>query len=312
MPPRQTEQEQADFAQALQSVADQGPLNQTGLDALSVLEGGDLDRFRSVFLGLPADARARLVRGLFGAAERRLRLDYSAVNRLALEDADARVRLAGVQCTLEDRSRALLGKLLQLVKADSNSDVRAAAAEDLARFTLLAELDDLDAEATARVRQVLPEVVADESQAPKVRTAALAALGYFSDLLIAEQLAAGFADPTLRIGAVRGMGRSADPRWTDRLMPVLGSEDPSLRREAALALGEIEDERAVTPLSELVDDPEIEVRLAIIQALGHIGGEDAREALLYLAEAAEDDIREAAEAALEELEAAEGDPMDLA
>jgi HEAT repeat protein len=94
-------------------------------------------------------------------------------------------------------------------------------------------------------------------------------------------------------------------------MPVLGSEDPQLREEAARALGEIEDERAVTPLAELVDDPVAAVRLAVIEALGHIGGEDAREALLYLAEAADDEVREAAEGALEEIEAAEGDPLDL-
>lgn len=311
MPPRHTDQEQADFAEALQAVADQGPISQTQLDALSVLEGADLDRFREAFAALPADARARLVRGLRGAAEQRLRLDYSAVNRLAIEDEDPKVRLAGVECALEDRSPALFETLLELVRSDPSYDVRAAAAEDLARFTLLAELDDLDPDSTGRLREVLLELVADGSQAPKVRTGALAALGYFSDVLIAERLAAAFTDPTLRIGAVRGMGRSADPRWTDRLMPVLGSEDPALRREAAVALGEIEDERAVTPLGELVDDPELEVRLAVIQALGHIGGDDAREVLLYLAEAAEDDIRQAAEAALEELEAAEGDPMEL-
>lgn len=311
MPPRQTDQEQADFVTALRSVAEQGPIPQAELDALSVLEGGDLDRFREVFEALPADARARLVRGLHGAAEQRLRLDYSAVNRLALGDADAKVRLAGVQCAIEDRSPELFSRLLELVTSDPSVDVREAAAEDLARFALLAELDDLDADSTSRLRTTLFEVIADETQAPRVRQAALAALGYFSDTLVAERLATGFGDSTLRIGAVRGMGRSADPRWTDRLMPVLGSDDPDLREQAARALGEIEDERAVTPLTEIVDDPVLEVRLAVIQALGHIGGEDAREALLYLAEAAEDEVREAAEAALEELEAAEGDPLDL-
>jgi hypothetical protein len=311
MPPRQSDEEQADFVSALRSVADQGPIPQAELDALSVLEGGDLEKFREVFDGLPADGRARLVRGLRGAAEQRLRLDYSAVNQLALGDADARVRLAGVQCALEDRSSALLSRLLEIVRTDSSTDVRQAAAEDLARFTLLAELDDLDEETTSRLRSTLFEVVADENEAPRVRTSALAALGYFSDMLVAEQLASSFSDATLRFGAVRGMGRTADPRWTDRLMPVLGSEDPALREEAARALGEIEDERAVTPLVELVEDPELEVRLAVTQALGHIGGDEAREALLYLAEAADDDIREAAESALEELEAAEGDPLDL-
>ena len=311
MPPRQTDQEQADFDSALKSVAEQGPLPQAEVDALSMLEGGDLARFGGAWAALPAAARARLIRGLRGAAEQRLRLDFSAVNQLALADADPLVRLAAVQCALEDRSPGLLNKLLELVKSDPSTDVREAAAEDLARFTLLAELDDLDQESTARLRSTLQEVLADADQAPRVRSSALAALGYFSDALVAEQLAASFSDPQLRLGAVRGMGRTADPRWTDRLMPVLGSEDPQLRREAANALGEIEDERAVTPLVELVDDPVEDVRLAVIRALGQIGGEEAREALLYLAEAPEVSVREAAEAALEELEAAEGDPMDL-
>jgi HEAT repeat protein len=311
MPPRQTDEEQADFVRALEAVAQQGPLPQAQLDALSMLEGGDLTRFQAVFAELPAAARARLVKGLSGAAEQRLRLDYSAVNRLALNDADATVRLEAVKAALEDRSPALLNRLLELVKSDPSVDVRHAAAEDLARFTLLAELDNLDQDSTAQLRSTLFDVVGDASQAPRVRTASLAALGYFSDMLVAEQLGGGFADPTLRIGAVRGMGRSADPRWTDRLMPVLGSDDPALREEAARALGEIEDERAITPLTELVEDPVLEVRLAVIQALGHIGGDEAREALLYLAEAAADDIRAAAEAALDQLEAAEGDPLDL-
>src|SRR6266540_478982 len=52
MPPRHTEEEQADFSRALELVADQGTLPQAELDALSLLEGGDLDRFREVFAGV--------------------------------------------------------------------------------------------------------------------------------------------------------------------------------------------------------------------------------------------------------------------
>jgi HEAT repeat protein len=248
---------------------------------------------------------------LRSAAEQRLRLDFSAINQLAVDDADAQVRLAAVQSALEDRSQTWFEKLVSVVRSDPSIDVRAAAAEDLARFTLLAELDGLDRHSTERLRSSLQEVASDAAQAPRVRTAALAALGYFSDADTAERLAAGFSDPLLRIGAVRGMGRTADPRWTDRLMPVLGSEDPSLREEAARALGEIEDERAVTPLVELVDDPVLSVQLAVIEALGQIGGEEAREALLYVAEAAEDQVRQAAEHALEHMEAEEDDPLDV-
>ena len=311
MPLRQTDEEQADFVRALQAVAEQEPLPQAELDSLSMLEGGDLTRFDEAWSTLPAGARARLVRGLRDAAEQRLRLDYSGVNRLALDDKDAEVRLAGIQSTIEDRSPALLAKLMDLVRSDPSVDVREAAAEDLARFTLLAELQDLDSDSTSALRETLAGVAADADQAPRVRTASLAALGYFSDTDTAERLATAFTDQTLRVGAVRGMGRTADPRWTDRLMPVLGSEDPQLREEAARALGEIEDERAAGPLVEIVDDPEPEVRLAVIDALGKIGGEEAREALLFLAEDVEDSIRTAAERALEEIEAAEGDPLDL-
>jgi HEAT repeat protein len=311
MPPRRTEEEQGDFAKALVSIAEQGPLSQPEIDTLSVLEGADLDRFQKVWAALPAGARARLIVALRGAAESRLRVDFSALNHLALEDPDAQVRLAGVHAALEDHSPRLLKRLLELVSSDPSVEVRVAAAEDLARFTLLGELEDLNSDVTLDLKRQLLGIVRDQSQAARVRGSALAALGYFSDVDSAKELASGFSDPILRLGAVRAMGRTADPRWTDRLMPVLGSDDPQLRLEAARALGELEDERAATPLVELLEDPEPDVQFAVIQALGQIGGEDAREALLYLAEAAEDQIREAADKALEEIEAAETDPMDL-
>src|SRR5579859_2137762 len=308
---RHTEEEQAVFDHALVLVAEQEPLPTEEVDTLSMLEGAELARFHEAWAKLPAGARARLLRALRGAAEQRLRLDFRALNRLALDDEDPQVRLAGIQSTIEDRSPALLRKLLGLVQSDPSLEVRAAAVEDLGRFTLLGEVEALDAESNSQLRAVLQEVVRDANQAPRVRGSALAALGYFSDTESAQDLAFGFSDPILRLGAIRAMGHSADPRWTDRLMPVLGSDDPDMRLEAARALGEIEDERAATPLVEIVDDPDPDVRLAVIEALGRIGGENAREALLYLGEDPEDNIRAAAEQALEELEAAEGDPMDL-
>jgi HEAT repeat protein len=309
--PRRTDEEQEDFQLALRSVANEGPLSSAELDALSVLEGADLDTFRQVWQGLSAPARARLIRSLCGAAEERLRLDFSAVNQLALDDPDERVRLAAVECALEDRSPRLLARLVDLVRSDPSRQVRRSAAEDLARFTLLGELDDLDRDSTRRVRERLLETVHAEHEDPTVRAAALAALGYFSDEPMMHELAEAFTNPDLRLGAVRGMGRSADPRWADRLMPVLGSEDPQMREEAAHALGEIEDERAVSPLIELVDDQVPGVRLAAIEALGMIGGEEAREALLYALEDPDENIREAAERAIGELEDRENDPPDL-
>src|SRR5882672_5401833 len=104
MPPRHTEEEQADFARALVSITEQGALSQEEVDTLSVLDGADLARFTEVWAALPAGARARLIRALHSTAVTRLRLDFSALNHLALEDADPQVRLAGVVAAIEDRS----------------------------------------------------------------------------------------------------------------------------------------------------------------------------------------------------------------
>ncbi|HEV7664186.1 MAG TPA: hypothetical protein VGQ62_11670, partial [Chloroflexota bacterium] len=114
MPLRQTEEEQAEFAKALASIAEQGPMSQGEIDMLSVLDGDDLRRFREVFEKLPAGARARLIKALHGAAEDRLRLDFSALNQLALDDPDSIVRLTAIQSTVEDQSETLLRKLLDL------------------------------------------------------------------------------------------------------------------------------------------------------------------------------------------------------
>jgi HEAT repeat protein len=244
------------------------------------------------------------------AAVERLQLDFCSINYLAITDADPGVRRAGIESSLEDCSPRLFDLLVTALLQDGSARARLAAAEDLGRFVLLAELEDLDRATAERVRQVLLDVVHDAGQAPGVRAAARGSLGYFSDQGISDEMASAFQDPDLRLGAVRGMGRSADPQWTDRLLPVLGSEDPDMRLEAARALGEIEDERAVGALSNVVDDPVLEVRLAAIEALGAIGGEDARETLLYLAESTEERIHEAADRALHALEFYE-DPMGL-
>src|SRR5207253_9129937 len=74
---RQTEEEQAVFDHALAQVAEQGPMAQEEVDSLSMLEGADLARFHDVWAKLPAGARARMLVALHGAAENRLRLDFS-------------------------------------------------------------------------------------------------------------------------------------------------------------------------------------------------------------------------------------------
>jgi HEAT repeat protein len=305
-----TEREHEHFDAALTAVAGQSTLSTDQLDALNVLEGADLERFSGVWSTLDEAARRELVQTLRTAAEARPRLDFGPINLLALDDTSAPVRLAGVQAAFEDRHPRLLRRLVELVRTDPSVEVREAAAEDLARFALLAELGDLDPDSTRLVRDRLIQVMRDAEQGARVRQSALAAAGYFSDPEMGSVLAAGFTNPDLLLGAVRGMGRSADPRWTPRLLEVLSSDDPSLRLEAIRALAEIEDERAIEPLGEMLDDTDEAIQLAVIRALGDIGGDAARETLLYLLEDPNAVVRDAADEAIRQLEFYE-DPLGL-
>lgn len=300
----------AAFPEALRAAQLGEPFSSAEEDALSALDARRLAVLREVWDGLAPAARAELIHRLHDAAERRLELEYSPINHVALDDPDADVRLAAVEAALEDRSPRLRQRLLEILRQDASPALRQAAAEALSSFALLGELGDLDPTSTAEVRSALFASVRDGAEAPEVRSSALASLGYFSDVATMEELGAAFGNPQLRLGAVRGMGRSADPRWTDRLMPVLGSEDPRMREEAARGLGEIEDERAVAPLTEALDDPVRAVRLAAVEALGSIGGDEAREALLYVAEDPDPAVQEAVEKALSTLEFFEN-PLDL-
>lgn len=310
--PRNTEEEREQFESALAALTGEEPLSTEQLDSLTVLEGPDLERVREVVWDrLPAAARARLLQRLKSAAEQRLRLDFSNVNYIGLADPDPEVRLAAIRAGLDDLSRTLLSKLIDLSSHDPDPRVRKAAAEDLGRFALAAERNDLDPREAQRVTDHLTALLEAVDEDPTLASEALAGLGYFANENVSEALARFFTDRRLRQAAIRGMGNSADPRWTDRLLPTLGSEDPEIRLAAIRALKEIEDERAAVAIAELIDDTEEDIQIAAIDALGILGGEQARDALLYALKAPSDQVREAAENALSELEAEEGDDLGL-
>jgi len=68
--------------------------------------------------------------------------------------------------------------------------------------------------------------------------------------------------------------------------------------------------RATRFVIDMLDDPNMAVRLAAIRSLGQIGGDEAREGLIYAVEDKREQIRTAAKAAIEALDAGE-DPLAL-
>jgi HEAT repeat protein len=202
----------------------------------------------------------------------------------------------------EDQNAVLLEQLANLLAADPDASVRRNAANALARYAYRAEVGELPKSALHRTRTALLSALRSEAEQPDVRAAALGSAGYFSDDEVRGELRVRSDDEQTRLGALRGMGHSADPRWLDVILAAVTDDEEEAREEAARAAGEIEDERAVGALADLVDDPSTDVRLAALRSLGQIGGEQAREALIYALGDQSPLIRDAAERALEVLD----------
>jgi HEAT repeat protein len=306
--PAPTRSRAAQLGAALASSAAGRPLTHEERGAFSNLARDDESALAEAWSELSEEQRSTLVTALSEAERADVRLDYNAAYAVALRDPSAEVRRAAAGAIVEDPSARLLEPLLDTLAGDPSAETRSAAAVALAPYALRAEVAELPARDGERIRSVLLAAAESPEASRDVRSNALAALGYFSEPTAQDALRRGYAQPELRAGALRGIGRSADPRWISSLIASLGADDAQEREEAARAAGEIGDERAVSALVDAVDDPVTDVRLAVVEALGRIGGEEAREALLYVAEDPNAAVREAAERALEELELEE-DPL---
>jgi HEAT repeat protein len=303
-----TEPGDSQLDRALEDIAAGTGQSSQHLASLSHLLPADVSRFRQVWEPLTDRQKLALLDALSRDEAESLRLDYNAIYHIGMEDPSRDVRLRSVQSTIEDDSAWLLDRLLRLLSEEQETDIRAAAALALQPFAQRAELGELDAEDTARVRAALLDTYRRGGERIDVRAEALAAVGYFSDAEVQHELEEAFRDEALRLHALRGMGHSADPAWLRIVLPMLEDSDESLRRAAAQAAGEIGDEAAVPVLVDLIDDRAQAVRLAAIAALGEIGGEESREALLYALEDPDEAIRQAAETAVEGLDFFE-DPL---
>jgi HEAT repeat protein len=298
------------FEQALADVAAGRGSSSPHLAGLSHLVAEQLSLFAEVWKSLPEQQKLALLESLSREEHDTLRLEFNAIYHVGLSDDSPSVRRASIEATIEDDSSWLLERLLLVLVDEHDPDVRAAAADALSPFARRAELGELPTVEAERIRQGLVEVIHRPGERRDVRANALAAVGYFSGELIRRELEAGFRDEALRLHALRGMGRSANPDWLSTIVGQLDNPDEALRLAAAAAAGEIGDEQAIPDLASLLDDPAIAVRLAAIAALGEIGGEEAREALIYALEDKRPAVREAAQAALAELDFFE-DPLAM-
>ncbi len=247
---------------------------------LSDLDSAQAAEMAHLWQFLPVEARRDLMGRMDEEARENFELDFLAVARIALTDADGEVRVHAIRAFWECGDTKLVDRFLKFMEQDSEAAVRAAAASALGLFVERSELEEIPAAVGRRIVERLISVVRGKDDL-EVRRRAVESVGYSSDPQVRAILenAHTHDEERMQASALLAMGRSADSVWRTVILDELRSRSPVLRAEAANAAGLLGLRNAVTPLIELLDDVDAGVRAGAIDALGEIGGERAREAL---------------------------------
>lgn len=293
------------FEQIIELLLDsETPFESDYLTHLSDLEGNNLTLFRNTWSNLPLPRRIALIEDIeeLGAVD--TVISFEELARITVLDPDAHVRQHSVQILSEYESVDLAHLFLRLLAEDQDEGVRGAAATGLGRYVYAGELGKISSDLLKNIEDRLIDCTRTgrtnlESQS------ALRSLGYSSRGEVFGLIDEAFysSDSTWVSCSLDAMGRSADKRWSTRILEMLASNNPKIRSAAALASGELELKETVARLIELLDDPDNSVHLNSIRALSQIGGYQAQEKLEQMYnQALDNEEREILSEALENLE----------
>ena len=279
------------------------PLRSIDLARFSDLPRAEAMRFDAAWADLTAARRLETVRMMVERAEANIHLNFHAILRECLSDADGQIRRLAVDGLWEDEKPSLIGRLVMLLENDPVPDVRAAAATSLGRFVLLGVLGEIAEAAAHQAEMALRAAWARAQQPNEARRRALEGLAYCTDPGVCDLIETAYNDDDglMRRSAVFAMGRSADHRWSKPVLAELESRDPAMRYEAAVSAGELGLVAAVPRLVQLMDDADSSISGAAALALGKIGGRAAKRALEAVLRGSDERLTQAAEEALEEL-----------
>ena len=245
--------------------------------------------------------------------------DYWPVLRDYLEDKHAQVRSLALEGLWDYPMPELIAPLFEIARNDPSQEVRSKAIVTLGRYIYegsmaaydfdwgameeLMREDELPEEDFLRVKDFLFELVRDEGQPLDSRRFAIEALSFLNEPEVQDLIEAAYAHPDvkMKLSAIFAMGRQGDPWWADTLLKELDSEVEELQYEAVRAAGEACLDRAAPQLEELALADDKDLQLEAIWALGKIGGESVSAFLYDLADDEDREIKEMAEAALEEV-----------
>lgn len=235
-----------------------------------------------------------LLQSLADIADSNLELDYTTIAEHNLRNEDAGVRQAAIEILAEVHTPELMYQLIDMVRSDDDTNVRAEAMRGIGRFVLAGELGELDDQVSHDAQQIALDVINDSQQAPEVQRYAVEAIANCSRPEVTNIIHAAYQsdDAQLRISAVAAMGKSCDAQWELIVMNELESSDDDMQLNAARAAGDLQLTAAVPLLGQMLDYGDRVLKEVAIWSMGEIGSKEAvriLEAFAEVAEEAEDD-----------------------
>ena len=292
----------------LETLADEErSLRNADLMRLSNLTAEDLRLVISVWRDIDAERRRDVLVRLIDLSEENLEADFNDLFKHCLSDESAEVRAKAIEGLWECDDRTLVSPLTTMLAQDPSEDVRAAAAAALGKFAILSQTGKMLQKDGDRIKQRLMNSVLDGDECLSVRRRAMEAVAPFNTDDVQKVIQDAYQSPVkgMRCSAVYAMGKSCDSRWLPVILSELQNSDAAMRFEASNACGELGEEPAVPHLIPLFEDDDHETQISAITAVGNIGGSLARKALLRCIKSADDLAAEAAQEALDNLDAGE-------
>jgi HEAT repeat protein len=295
------------FQDALDSLLDsKKALPQGHLKLYSDLDPTSLRLFLDAWRNVPQARKLLLLDKLEAHFEEDTIVSYEEIGRVLLDDPDAEVRVRALRLLAESEDPKLVGKILDIFIADTESAPRLEALHLLGEFLLLGEYEKINEKLERKIEDALISVIRGEGNAD-LRRQSLEILGFSSREEIPTLIESAFEriDPAWVASALRAMGHSQDERWNADVVDKLLDEEPLVKAAAIEAAGTLGIQEAIPFLIQTLDDEEEEddVVAACIWSLSQIGGDEARTYLVGLADQTEDEeLSDFLEEAIENLD----------
>jgi len=270
------------------------PLAARYLYRFSDISDSDFKQIQLIWDTIPSWRRLALLQDAQNLGDKDLVLSFESLARIALQDNDPNVRILSLQILENYETTDLISVFINLMHNDPDVPVRATAASVLGRFVYLGEIEEIPEKVLHKIEDQLLSIL-QGNEDKSVRQNALEAIGYSGRKEVAPLIENAFNSGDLGwiASSLTAMGNSADNRWKQKIIKMLGNIHPGIRNKAAWAAGELELQEAVPQLMELTDDPDDDTRQASIWSLSLIGGEGVRSTLENLLGSTQNDEDEA-------------------